>query len=451
MLEKNPNLPLDIPRTVTPELSRRPLDENCDYVQFPFDLYAPLPLKGLKFVQPTEEALQLEALLDAPTPKSAESTDEDDPDHYTKRDIINQALAVVGILTAVMYGADVAQNTAEESKAEPSIEVVAHALHPENEDRVVIVDDGFNTYNANYLSQTLGPSIQEAVDGQIWSVQSNNATTSVDALFDKAYDLAISKDVTSISVVTYSMGDVRGTGLAEKFVKETDISVENIVIISGPSGYDSLRESRKDEMAWAQFIASVIPGSSHSTFWRKVAELWFYKDNFTRSEENPWEFVTKNIPRFFKTLDGINIRFKQPHTSNNSLLMQMDALEKGKPTNRVESIGQYQQEHDEQNSIITYISSTSYDAMLNDDFARDKFEEAADKGGLEFNSYEVDGVAHGDYYVKDAVASFQDTFKQASEDIIPQTLEARADRNLREFEAYNLDTFMADTDKDDQK
>lgn len=445
MLEKNPNLPLDIPRTVTPELLRRPLDEDCNYVQFPFDLNAPLPFESLKFIRPSAEAAELEAALQQETPK------EEGDDRYTAKDIRRQVYAVAALLGTVMYWSDVAQNILEEEKAQPSIEVVAHAQNPENEDRVLIIEDGFNTINANFLSKTLGPAIQEAVDGQIWSVQSNNATTNVDALFDKAVELAESRDITSISIATYSMGDMRGTSLAEKFVKETDIPVENIVIISGPSGYDSLRESRKEEMGWAQTIAQWIPGSAHSTFWRGVAELWFYKDNFTKPEANPWEFITKNVPRFFNTLKGIEIRFRQPHTSNNSLLMQMDAINNGKPAQRVQSLGEYELEHDEQRTNITYATSSAYDAMLDDDFAATQFKEAAEKSGLNFNEYEMDGVSHGDYYVDSAVKSITTTFKEASEDIIAQTEQARADQNLRDFELYNMDNFFADTNYDDQK
>ena len=204
-------------------------------------------------------------------------------------------------------------------------------------------------------------------------------------------------------------------------------------------------------MGWAQTIAQWIPGSAHSTFWRGIAELWFYKDNFTKPEANPWEFITKNVPRFFNTLKGIEIRFRQPHTSNNSLLMQMDAVNNGKPAQRVQSLGEYELEHDEQRTNITYATSSAYDAMLDDDFAATQFKEAAEKSGLNFNEYEMDGVSHGDYYVDSAVKSITTTFKEASEDIIAQTEQARADQNLRDFELYNMDNFFVDTNYDDQK
>ena len=156
MLEKNPNLPLDIPRTVTPELLRCPLDEDCNYVQFPFDLNAPLPFESLEFIRPSVEAAELEAALQQETPK------EEGDDRYTAKDIRRQVYAVAALLGTVMYWSDVAQNILEEEKAQPSIAVVAHAQTPENEDRVLIIEDGFNTINANLLSKTLGPAIQEA-------------------------------------------------------------------------------------------------------------------------------------------------------------------------------------------------------------------------------------------------------------------------------------------------
>jgi hypothetical protein len=427
MLDKNPNSPPDLPRTVTPELLKRPLNELSNCVQVPFDLNAPLPFETLRFVRPAEE------------PK-------EESDHYTAKDIRRQVYAVAALLGTIMYWSDVAENITEESKAEPSIKVVAQAQNPENEDRVVIIEDGFNTVNANYLSKTLAPAIQHAVDGEVWSVQSNNAPMNVDTLLYKVLDLAESRDIKSISIATYSMGNMRGTSLAEKIVKESDIPVENIVIMSGPSGYDSLRESRKEEMAWAKVIAQLVPGSAHSTFWRAVAELWFYKDAFTKPEANPWESVTKNVPRFFDVLKGIQIRFRQPHTSNASLLMQMDALN-GNPVGKIEALGAYEHEHDKQLTNITYVSSSAYDAMLDDTIANDDFQRGAEKGGLPFNSYEVEGVYHGNYYVKDAVPAYDTTFKEASKEIITQTQLARATKELRNYEAYTIDTFLVDSRK----
>ena len=88
-----------------------------------------------------------------------------------RRARIPKLMAGIAIATSTLslaYWNDVKENQEMEASAEISINVIEEApLDPDNSHKATIVIDGFNAYDADYLSGKLGESIRQVADGQV--------------------------------------------------------------------------------------------------------------------------------------------------------------------------------------------------------------------------------------------------------------------------------------------
>lgn len=419
MLQQKPEFVPTIPPAVNPNILAPLPQESCTYAPI-FD------------TQPTR--LQLDNL--APLRLL--------PEKLTVKTVLKRALAYTAIFGSIVYAADVAKNMNEEREAVPDISVVLEAGNSENSDHAILVENGFNTTNADYLGTVLGPSLQKIGDGEIWSVQSNNAIANSDAVFEKALELAEQRGIKSISIATYSMGDMRGIETAEKFATESSIPVESIVVISGPSGYDGLREYQQDEMAWAKFLSKAVPGSAYSSYFRYLAELYFYRDSFTRQEDNFVDFIVKNTDRFIGVIDGMKKRFENgDYTRNSYLLRQINAIDTTDIEGLLKRIGESSETT--RKPLLIYVGSTAYDNVVDDEFSADEFEGFAENANLDFMRDRVEGVYHSQYYQPEALEAFDSLFEKIAPDAKEIIAQNEAEFNQQVYQAFLLDLLDGDS------
>lgn len=348
----------------------------------------------------------------------------------------------IGVLVGTAYWADVAHNIQEEKEAEPGIYILADPLDEENNHKATIILDGFNTMNANSYTREIGESIQQYADGELWSVDYNNAPLNGKTIFESAFELAEKRGITSISVATYSMGDIPGVEVATDFYVSSPLPVEKISITAGPSDVEGLQPYRQWELDFAKNVAEKIPGATHSTFWRYVAELYFYKDYYIKDDGF-------NIGTFMKVGGSILKHFWEgDYTSNSFLLSQIDAMNSSDIKQNLEEIGEASDPESEDYNgklppIVMYFGTGKggYDAMVNNKYSSEKICEYAETSGMPCFQYYVPGAVHSEYYR--SVKEYLSTSQAAADKINPFSearTEAYQDEQLQKELLANSDS-----------
>lgn len=318
-------------------------------------------------------------------------------------------------LPIALYMSDVSANMEAVSKMAPTIEEIAPATDPLN-NTVTIFYDGFNTFGAHNLVHYLGPSVQEAYEGEQWSIQYNNAPLDAARIASIVNEKIAEKHITSVNVVSYSMGDQPGTENAVDVINNSWTNVESINILSGPSSYDGLTDSTKNELAIAKGF-SWIPWVEYSTPFRYLAELYFYRDNF------------KNQP--IKTISEINERFDNNEVTTGLFISsQINAIADANIPAEIEKI-----DPNKFQPVINYIKiKEGQDSVVNNEYSAEAICAAAFKMHLHCNVVEVNSE-HSQYYQTTDV--YTEAFQELSPIVAEQVAEEKADYAARLYAAQH--------------
>ncbi len=323
--------------------------------------------------------------------------------------------AFIAVSATTPYWVDVGLNTLAEQEAAPSISVIAAPLDEANSQKATILFNGFNTINANGLVKSLGESIQQYADGELWSVHYDNALLNDKKIYDAILDLAEQRGITSISVGSYSMGAISSTEVVKDLVNDSPLTVEYVPIYSGPSGYDGLRPERQAELDFAHTVASFIPGASHSSLWRYGVELFFYKDVYLRDDGF-------RLDKFFKVAGDIIERFQNgQYTTNSFLLSQIDALGSANIPRDIEQIGENPQNKPLPTFMYFGIGKDGRDDMVDNKYSSQVICDAVQKAGMACLTYTVSGAVHSEYYR--SVDEYMVAAQNAAEDTAQMTQE----------------------------
>lgn len=299
---------------------------------------------------------------------------------------------LIAVAATTPYWIDVGINTINEREATPSISVVAEPLDEANDHKATILFNGFNTINANGLVKSLGESIQQYADGELWSVHYDNALLNDDKIYDAILDLAEQRGITSISIGSYSMGAVSSSEVVKDLIVDSPLAVEHVSFYSSPSGYDGLQPERQAELDFAHNVAALVPGSSHSTFWRYIVELFFYKDIYIKDDGF-------RIDKFFKVGGDIIERFQNgEYTTNAFLLSQIDALSGADIARDIKKIGENPQNKPLPTFMYFGIGEDGRDDMVDNEYSSQVICDAARKAGMACLTYTVSGAVHSEYY-----------------------------------------------------
>ncbi len=326
------------------------------------------------------------------------------------------------------YLADVRLNMVENSDAKPTIQEIYPALSEDDKHKATIYFDGFNTSGARYLANVIGPSVQQAFGGEGWAVQYNNAVLNAAELSKLVHEKIDTKNngldeyIDAVDVVAHSMGVDPAVKFIEDSSNEDWANIENTVLISVPSDYDSLTPKTKSELDSTKNFAW-IPWIEHSSWARYALEWYFYKEDI---QKNP-----------FGTVGGINTRFNNGGvTSNEFLISQIKSVTN---SNIAESIGNL--DEDAFRTTISYIE-ISNDNVVNNSDAAEKICKAALAKHLNCNVYKIKST-HGGYYLPETQEEFDRIFKEIAEFTGPLVAAEKARHALEtDFSYYQQDTML---------
>lgn len=351
----------------------------------------------------------------------------------------NVALTSLVIMSGLGYAYwnDVRQNIEEVANLKPSVEVIAQPSNPDNLDSATFILNGFNSVDADHYTQTNIEALQQINDGILVSMHYNNVPlANGQALYAPMVEFIEKHDISRIKLGSYSMGDIPAIKLMLKFLQEANIPVEVIEINSGPAGYETLRDYRQWELDFAKLLASVIAGSTDSTFWRIVAELYFYRDSYVKDGVlDPIKLIEVGI--------DIKTRFDNGDYTNNSFIMsQIDALETSDIEETIDSMEEYLD--DTQVTVWVYYGTGKggYDAMLDDKESGDLMCEYVIEAGMPCYKFYVKNAVHAQYWR--TKSEFLETTQKAAQLVNPVVEEKRSEFLETRYNAHVLDSLMAD-------
>lgn len=326
------------------------------------------------------------------------------------------ALALASVQTA--YWSDVQANRAEQAAAEVSINIVSESLDAANSDKATIFIDGFNTYDADYLAETVGPAVQQVADGELWSLSYNNAILSRAKIYQTVLDMAEQRGIESVTVAGYSMGGIVAIELASDIVAESTTEVNSVVMMHTPDGSDGLRTNQKRELGFAQSLADWFPGAADSTWVRFAGELYFYKNNFLRGEFKDGDVaynadvVLGNVERFGRTFSSIFDKMNDPKRTSMQLLSEQ--VFKINQFDMLDELKRISQQRDEkQVPALLYVAmDDDNDAMVKNQLTTDNFKTYSAETNMDYFSYLVPDATHSQY--NKSIEEYTRVFDQAS-------------------------------------
>jgi len=299
--------------------------------------------------------------------------------------------AMAFIIPGTPYWADVARNYSEEQSAVPDIKVIAQPADSKNAHKATVILDGFNRVNADAYALTMTDFIQHYADGELWSIQYNNAPLNGETLYKSVLDLAEKRNITTVSIATYSMGDGPGLEVATDIFTDSPLELETVSINLGPDGYEGVRPQMQSEHDFANFIATWVPSLAYSTFGRYGLEYWFYRDTFMK---DGFDFH-----KFLRLKNQIEHRFSNgEYTTNSFLLSQINALSHSRIKENIETIGKNPKKKKLPNFIYFGVGEGGYDSIVDVDYSMKKIGSYVTKAGMRYFTHEVPGVAHAEYY-----------------------------------------------------
>ena len=219
-----------------------------------------------------------------------------------------------------IYASDVRANQALEAEADIEINYMGKALDPINNDKALFLLTGFNTMNADYLTQSIGKYVQSVADGKMYSGNYNNASLEPKMIGQKFIETieASGDNVTDVRIVTESAGNGIGLQAAEYIQENSDLNIDLFVMIAGPDGVETLVPARQEEIALVKQLAW-IPGITYSTPLRYLVEMGFRSENY---DEGTLFERAKN----FITTSDIAMKAIGSHALTSTQLMSEQAL-----------------------------------------------------------------------------------------------------------------------------
>jgi methionine salvage enolase-phosphatase E1 len=334
------------------------------------------------------------------------------------------ALALSLPIVTNAYWADVDENRQEQAEAAISINVIREASDEDDTSATIFID-GFNTYDADYFTKTIGPTAEPVIEGEQWSLGYNNAILSRENIYTSILEMAKKRNKTNISIFGYSMGGIIAAEATCDIVKNSDVEVDLLTMMHTPDGYKGLRENQKKELGIGQWLASNVPGAIDSSAVRFAGALAYYKFDFDKA------MGQFNAPK----RASMQLLSEQVYKIDQfDMLDELECISKEKDTKRMPTI------------LALGTGAPGYDYMVNDTVSLENYEKYSDETDLPLFTYRVPGAIHSLYYktVKEYTSIFQEASKPVNQSILAET--ARRAFELFAQEESEIDTFKIPTD-----
>jgi pimeloyl-ACP methyl ester carboxylesterase len=314
--------------------------------------------------------------------------------------------AVALSMTAIpisQYNADVQSNQEIQAQASISVQVQGEALDKTNNDNALVFIDGFGSYNADKLTKYMSKAVQPIIDGQLWSVDYNNAPLETEEIAKNIISTAAEQGVNSISLVGYSAGGDVTMQVQEEIRKESNLEIKSIFLVSTPDGAKALRPQTQGAIDLAEDWAWV-PGIQYSTTLRYIGELAFRADRYNFGS------IPERINNLVTTSNQVQGEMENSKFPGAWLMFdQVLAIQNANLSARFDEMAKIPKNQTRPTIVYLGTAKPGYDYMIDDKKSSDDIAAYAEKAGIPFFSYDVPGAVHtridiaNDAYIKTLV------------------------------------------------
>ncbi len=257
-----------------------------------------------------------------------------------------------------------------------------------------IVADGFNAYDANYLTRTLAPALRELNEtGPLFSISYSNASLDRENIASTVAESIRASAPDTVSFFGYSQGGVTSLEAAADLIHDPNVTIDSIIFASTPFGFEGLRPEQQEKIALGRALLA-LPGAEYSSAIRYVSELLNYSGVLMQSEQ---PFDVYAVGEAFEHANDRVIRNAKA-TTNSLLLQQILKIDSVDFAKEFETIASAR--GTKPLPLIVYLKTgpTGYDTVVDDVFSAQHICTAAEEAGLYCLILEVPDVEHGFYY-----------------------------------------------------
>ena len=360
-------------------------------------------------------------------------------ERYLKRSRILRRLASACISTTAFLGAttlplyslymnDVRENEAREAQVEVSLQTIQEPIDASS----TFFFDGFNTLDAHYLTQKLGPAVQQATEGGLESVNSGDAPPNTKEIATQIIKYSEDHDLEHISLFGYSLGGIEAMKVATLILQNSGLQIDTIYLGSSPYNLDSLRPEKTSQYNMLTSAVAAVPDSEHSSYAKFLLNLVFQADNFAPGDNIADRVSHFNAEAFSSSwdsaMDAVNDK-QRPSIS--TLEYQLD-LAKANLNDEFQKIADLKDT--KALPSIVYLKLQN-DNTVNNDEAFDAYQAAANKNGLLITSLTIQGSQHAEYYTDSSVAGYTEAIKDNKEVIQSQVVAQEQSYKILQWEA----------------
>lgn len=311
-------------------------------------------------------------------------------------------LCTTTFLSAYHYDATVNEQIANESS------IYLKTIEDNNSDTTIIFSDGFNTINANYLAQKLGPSVQQISDGaNIESIHTGDAAPDAEITAKLILEYADNNDIEHLSLFGYSIGGISTVKIAVEILKMSDdITIDAIYLASTPDSIDSLRQDKKDLISGLTEFLANIPRSEHSSYIKFLVTLGFHKEDFMPGEDLWTSLANFDADSFtYNWDDAYRIVSERKRPSLATLEQQLE-LARTDIARDIEAIGNETEDKNTPTIVYLKITEPGSDNIVNNAKSSKNICDAARKADVPCMIIDVEGSQHAEYYTDDSVQAY---------------------------------------------
>jgi pimeloyl-ACP methyl ester carboxylesterase len=322
-------------------------------------------------------------------------------------------LALVGAGVSA-YNHDVQANQEIQAKASISVTYEGPALNKVADHKGLVFIDGVGTDSADTITKYTGAAVQPVIDGQLLSVGYNNAPLETTDIAKTIIAAVKTRGIDTISLVGHSAGGDVAMQVQEEIRKESDLTIESVVLVSTPNGIKTLRPARQDEIDLVQRL-DWIPGVQYSSTLRFIGEMALRSDNYTNGD------FAQNVSDFFTTANEVKVNLDNSKLPGTWLMFdQLLAIENANLKDRINTMAKIPA--DEVRPTIIYLGTAApgYDPIVNDKQTSRDLASYAKKVDVPFLTYEVPGADHMRPDINEGYIKTLATAKEAIQSSIEQ-------------------------------
>lgn len=292
--------------------------------------------------------------------------------------------------------------------------------------RAFVVFGGFDSYNSRLPARIIGVPFQEALGGEIWTVDYMNAPLDIEDITEKIEDKAEEgaeegQRIDEVILIGASGGGAIATQVHERLTASNSLDVSANIQVLSTDGIDTLRDDMKGMAVFMGELGANVESLLYSTPARIVAESTINAANI--SFDSPERLIKTSSRAIDQTIKSLT----RPDSPGMALRFEMlAAIANGKAEERIGNIGSAKDTILDTAFLYLGIEEPGWDHIVAEDTAGENICGYAHDNDIYCEKHDVRGAVHGRPDL--AEDEYAETIKEASVELAEVIEENKAKR-----------------------